>query len=126
MARNPDPWADGFVLPNHNAGAAYHVLAPDAYVQIKHQIEKTVASSLIYLNSHARDFANPELCKYLDLYVRGSGGVSAVERVKLMKAPVGRNRQRIRRATRIVRGELVRQPRGNPALRDPGSQRLRA
>ena len=59
-----------------NAGAAYHVLAPDAYVQIKHQIEKTVASSLIYLNSHARDFANPELRKYLDLYVRGSGGVA--------------------------------------------------
>ena len=61
------------------------MLAPDAYVQIKHQIEKTVASSLIYLNSHARDFSNPELRKYLDLYVRGSGGVSAVERVKLMK-----------------------------------------
>ena len=85
MARNPSPWASGFVLPNHNAGAAYHVLAPDAYVQIKHQIEKTVASSLIYLNSHARDFTVPELRKYLDLYVRGSGGVSAVERVKLMK-----------------------------------------
>src|SRR6476661_4408091 len=81
MARNPSPWAAGYVLPNTNAGAAYHVLAPDAYVQIKHQIEKTVASSLIYLNSHARDFANPELRKYLDLYVRGSGGVSAVERV---------------------------------------------
>ena len=67
------------------AGTAYHVLAPDAYVQIKQQIEKTVASSLIYLNSHARDFKTPELRKYLDLYVRGSGGVSAVERVKLMK-----------------------------------------
>jgi aromatic ring hydroxylase/quercetin dioxygenase-like cupin family protein len=85
MARNPDPWAGGYVLPNHNAGSAYHVLAPDAYVQIKHQIEKTVASSLIYLNSSARDFAAPEIRKYLDLYVRGSGGVTAVERVKLMK-----------------------------------------
>jgi aromatic ring hydroxylase len=85
MARNPQPWVGGFVLPNAEAGAAYHVLAPDAYVQIKHQIEKTVASSLIYLNSHARDFTVPELRKYLDLYVRGSGGVSAVERVKLMK-----------------------------------------
>jgi 4-hydroxyphenylacetate 3-monooxygenase len=85
MARNPSPWTGGFVLPNAEAGAAYHVLAPDAYVQIKHQIEKTVASSLIYLNSHARDFQVPELRKYLDLYVRGSGGVSAVERVKLMK-----------------------------------------
>jgi len=63
MARNPSPWAGGFVLPNTNAGAAYHVLAPDAYVQIKHQIEKTVASSLIYLNSHERDFKVPELRK---------------------------------------------------------------
>ena len=61
------------------------MLGPEAYVQIKHQIEKTVASSLIYLNSHARDFKTPELRKYLDLYVRGSGGVDAVERVKLMK-----------------------------------------
>ena len=85
MAKGPDPWADGFVLPNSEAGAAYHVLGPEAYVQVKHQIEKTVASSLIYLNSHARDFQTPELRKHLDLYVRGSGGVTAVERVKLMK-----------------------------------------
>ena len=54
-------------------------------MQVKAIIEKTVASGLIYLNSHARDFKTPELRKYLDLYVRGSGGVSAVERVKLMK-----------------------------------------
>jgi aromatic ring hydroxylase len=85
MAKGPQAWEGGFVLPNAEAGAAYHVLGPEAYVQVKHQIEKTVASSLIYLNSHARDFAVPELRKYLDLYVRGSGGVTAVERVKLMK-----------------------------------------
>jgi 4-hydroxyphenylacetate 3-monooxygenase len=54
-------------------------------VQIKNLIEKTVASGLIYLNSHAKDFAAPELRKYLDLYLRGSNGVDAVERVKLMK-----------------------------------------
>ena len=85
MAKSPSPWADGFVLPGIEPGAAYHVLGPEAYVQVKHQIEKTVASSLIYLNSHARDFQVPELRKYLDLYVRGSGGATAVERVKLMK-----------------------------------------
>jgi 4-hydroxyphenylacetate 3-monooxygenase len=85
MAKSPDPWAGDFVLPNAAAGAAYHVLGPEAYPQIKNQIEKTVASSLIYLNSHARDFKVPELRKYLDLYVRGTGGVPAVERVKLMK-----------------------------------------
>jgi aromatic ring hydroxylase len=85
MAKSPDPWVDGYVLPGAEPASAYQVLAPEAYVQIKHQIEKTVASSLIYLNSHARDFATPEVRKYLDLYVRGSGDVSAVERVKLMK-----------------------------------------
>ena len=85
MAKSPEPWTDGFVLPGSEPGAAYHVLGPEAYVQVKHQIEKTVASSLIYLNSHARDFKAPELRKYLDRYVRGSGGVTAVERVKLMK-----------------------------------------
>ena len=37
------------------------------------------------MNSHAADFAAPELRKYLDLYVRGSGGASAEQRVKLMK-----------------------------------------
>jgi aromatic ring hydroxylase len=85
MAKSPSPWTPGFVSPGAEPGAAYRVLAPDAYVQVKHQIEKTVASSLIYLNSHARDFRVPELRKYLDLYVRGSGGATAVERVKLMK-----------------------------------------
>jgi 4-hydroxyphenylacetate 3-monooxygenase len=85
MAKSPEPWTEGCVLPGSQPAMAYRVLAPDAYVQIKHMIEKTVASSLIYLNSHARDFVAPELRKYLDLYVRGSGGISAVERVKLMK-----------------------------------------
>jgi aromatic ring hydroxylase len=85
MAKSPVPWSDGFVLPNPDAGAAYHVLGPESYVQIRHQIEKTVASSLIYLNSHVRDFQVPELRKYIDRYLRGTGGVAAVERVKLMK-----------------------------------------
>ncbi len=85
MAKSPDPWIGGFVLPGMEPASAYQVLAPEAYVQVKHMIEKTVASSLIYLNSHARDFQTPELRKYLDLYVRGSGGTAAVERVKLMK-----------------------------------------
>jgi 4-hydroxyphenylacetate 3-monooxygenase len=73
------------VLPAIEPAMAYRIMAPEAYVQIKHMIEKTVASSMIYLNSHARDFKTPELRPYLDRYVRGSGGVSAVERVKLMK-----------------------------------------
>jgi 4-hydroxyphenylacetate 3-monooxygenase len=85
MAKSGDPWTGGCILPAMEPAAAYQVLAPEAYVQIKNLIEKTVASGLIYLNSHARDFKNADLRKYLDLYMRGSGGVEAVERVKLMK-----------------------------------------
>jgi aromatic ring hydroxylase len=85
MATGAESWAGGCVLPAIEPAMAYRILAPEAYVQIKQIIEKTVASSLIYLNSHARDFKTPELRQYLDRYVRGSGGVGAVERVKLMK-----------------------------------------
>jgi 4-hydroxyphenylacetate 3-monooxygenase len=85
MAKSAEPWAGGCVLPALEPAMAYRILAPEAYVQIKQVIEKTVASSLIYLNWHARDFKTPELRHYLDRYVRGSGGVGAVERVKLMK-----------------------------------------
>ncbi len=85
MAKSPDPWENGYILPGARPAMAYNVLAPEAYSQIKNLIEKTVASGLIYLNSHAADFKAPEIRKYLDAYVRGSGGVSAEERVKLMK-----------------------------------------
>ncbi|MGE0733301.1 MAG: 4-hydroxyphenylacetate 3-hydroxylase family protein [Alphaproteobacteria bacterium] len=85
MAKTAAPWEGGAILPGMEPGAAYQVLAPEAYAQIKNLIEKTVASGLIYLNSHVADFKNPELRPYLDRYLRGSGGVDAVERVKLMK-----------------------------------------
>src|SRR5262249_48234203 len=85
MAKSPDPWTSGCLLPGMEPAAAYQVLAPEAYVQVKNLIEKTVASGLISLNSHARDFKSPDLRKYLDLSLRGSGGVDAEGRVKLMK-----------------------------------------
>ena len=54
MAKTADPWTGGCVLPGMEPAAAYQVLAPEAYVQVKNLIEKTVASGLIYLNSHAK------------------------------------------------------------------------
>jgi 4-hydroxyphenylacetate 3-monooxygenase len=57
--------------------AAYQVLAPEAYVQIKNLIEKTVASGLIYLNSHAKDFKTADLRKYS---ISTSGGRAASTR----------------------------------------------
>lgn len=85
MIRNPQPWMDDYVLPNQTPGSAYQVLMSFAYSKIKYIIEQTAASGLIFLNSHASDFQNPELRPYLDQYLRGSNGYSAEERVKLMK-----------------------------------------
>ena len=48
-------------------------------------LARAAALARDYLNSHARDFKSGDLRKYLDLYLRGSGGVGAVGRVKLMK-----------------------------------------
>ena len=85
MARTPTPWTPGYVLPNLDYGLAYRVMASIAYPKIKEIIENTLASALIYLPSSARDFQNPEIRPYLDQFVRGSNGYTAVDRVKLMK-----------------------------------------
>jgi 4-hydroxyphenylacetate 3-monooxygenase len=85
MARDAAPWVNGAVLPNYEAATAYHVFGATFYPVVKNLIEQSVASGLIYLNSSARDFHNPELRPYLDKYVRGSGGYDAEQRTKLMK-----------------------------------------
>jgi 4-hydroxyphenylacetate 3-monooxygenase len=66
-------------------GNAYQIIATIAYTKVKYLIEQTVASGLIYLNSHSSDFKNPEIRPYIDRYMRGSNGYKAEERVKLMK-----------------------------------------
>jgi 4-hydroxyphenylacetate 3-monooxygenase len=85
MARAPIPWAGDAVLPNPEYAAAYRVFATVAYPRIKEIIENTVTSGLIYIPAHAVDFQTPELRPYLDKYMRGSDGSTALERVKLMK-----------------------------------------
>ncbi len=85
MVRDPRPWIGDYLLPNMDPGNAYAIIATIAYTKIKYIIEQTVASGLIYLNSHASDFANPEIRPYLDRYLRGSNGYKAEERVKLLK-----------------------------------------
>jgi 4-hydroxyphenylacetate 3-monooxygenase len=85
QSRNPDPWNEGTVLPNLDAGLAYRVFATTAYPRIKEIIENDLGSALIYLNSHSVDFKTPEMRPYLDRYVRGSNGYDAHDRVKLMK-----------------------------------------
>ena len=84
MAYNPD-LRRGTYLPNARSAAAYRVQAPDAYVKIKSIIESTLTSSLIYLNGSAHDYKDPEIDGLINQYVRGSNGISAHERIKLMK-----------------------------------------
>ncbi|MBX3644191.1 MAG: Pyoverdin chromophore biosynthetic protein pvcC, partial [Rubrivivax sp.] len=84
MAKSAVPW-NGMVRPDSHFAGAYRVLNQEAMPKVKNIIEQIVASGLIYLNSHTADFKAAEIRGYLDKYVRGSGGVSAVERVKVMK-----------------------------------------
>jgi len=85
MVRDPKPWIGDYLLPNLDPAAAYQVVATIAYTKVKYIIEQTVASGLIYLNSHARDFKSAEIRPYLDKYLRGSNGYEATDRVKLLK-----------------------------------------
>ncbi|WP_051400095.1 4-hydroxyphenylacetate 3-hydroxylase family protein [Haloechinothrix halophila] len=84
-ARNPVEWVNGAVLPNPDCGLAYRWFMQVGYPRIKEIVLSDVASGLIYVNSSAQDFANPDIRPYLDKYLRGSKGVDSVERVKVMK-----------------------------------------
>jgi 4-hydroxyphenylacetate 3-monooxygenase len=85
MTLNPDAGPNGTVLPKLDYGLSYRMFMAIGYPRIKEIIEQDVASGLIYLNSSALDFKTPEIRPYLDKYIRGSDGVEAVDRVKLMK-----------------------------------------
>lgn len=84
MAKSSQEW-NGMIRPTAEPAGAYRVLNQIAMPQIKNIIEQIVASGLIYLNSHVNDFKAPEIRGYLDQYLRGSHGIDAVERVKVMK-----------------------------------------
>ncbi|MFJ9810803.1 4-hydroxyphenylacetate 3-hydroxylase N-terminal domain-containing protein [Streptomyces sp. NPDC101158] len=84
-ARNPVEWKNGALLPNPQYGMAYRWFMQIGYPRIKEIVQQDVASGLIYVNSSADDFANPEIRPYLDKYVRGSGGIDAEGRIKVMK-----------------------------------------
>lgn len=85
MARNPVQWANGAVLPNMEAALSYRTFMSEAYPKVIDLVRRTVASGLIYLPSSAKDFANPEIDKYLSQYVRGSNGMGHKERIKILK-----------------------------------------
>jgi 4-hydroxyphenylacetate 3-monooxygenase len=84
-ARNPIPWKNGALLPNDEYCLAYRWFMQVGYPRVREIILQDVASGLIYVNSSARDFGNPEIRPYLDRFLRGSNGTDAVERIKVMK-----------------------------------------
>jgi len=57
----------------------------EAYPAVRAIIQKVIASGLIYLPSHVRDFKNPNIDKYLARYVRGSNDIDYKQRIKIMK-----------------------------------------
>lgn len=86
QAHKAQPWGESSaLLPNLDYGLAYRWFMGIGYPRIKEIIEQDLGSGLIYLNSHAEDFKNPEIRPYLDKYVRGSNDIEGVDRVKLMK-----------------------------------------
>jgi 4-hydroxyphenylacetate 3-monooxygenase len=73
------------LIPNESYGTAYAAMAPVMYRRVKEIVQSTISSGLIYLNSHAVDFDSPDMNRYLQRFMRGSGGIGAEERSKVMK-----------------------------------------
>ena len=85
MIEDAEPGWNGSIVPNLGYGLAYAATAPTFYRRVREIIETVVASGLIYLNSNAVDFQTPEMRPYLDRYLRGSNGKTALDRSKTMK-----------------------------------------
>ncbi|MEQ1890317.1 MAG: 4-hydroxyphenylacetate 3-hydroxylase family protein [Alphaproteobacteria bacterium] len=85
MIEGAVPWTGGTLLPSPSVGDAYRVFAPTAYGRVKELVEQAVGSGLIYLPANVVDLKNPVMRPFVDRYLRGSGGYSPDDRVKLMK-----------------------------------------
>jgi 4-hydroxyphenylacetate 3-monooxygenase len=64
---------------------SYRVFSTLAYPRIRDVIERTVGTGHVYLSASAADFMNPETRAYLERFVRGENGYTALDRVKLTK-----------------------------------------
>ena len=84
MCHNPVPSANGSVLPSIEAASAYRILSNQAYPKIKSIIENQTAGALIVRPSNRLDWKNEELRPLLDRFYRGSGGLEAVDKIKLV------------------------------------------
>ncbi len=85
MAKSPELWVHNTLQPNFSYALSYRAILTIAYPRVREIIMQTLGSGLIYLNSSAEDFKNPDIRPYIDRYIRGSNDVEAVDRVKLLK-----------------------------------------
>lgn len=85
MALNPTNGSNGTVLPNLEYGMAYRVFAPVAWPRVKDIIENIVAGGLIVQPSSVEDFKDDEIRDLLDRFYRGSNGVDAKSKMKVIK-----------------------------------------
>ncbi len=95
-ARNPVRWHDGAVLPNPRYGLAYRWFMQVGYARVGKLSLQDVASGLIYVNSSAEDFKNPDIRPYLDKYLRGSRRRGSGRAGQGDEAALGRGRHRVR------------------------------
>lgn len=85
MALNPEKTPNGTLLPNLDYGLAYRVFMSDGWSHVKNIVEKVVAGSLIVQPSSVADFKNPKLRPTIDKLYRGSNGIDAEEKIKVIK-----------------------------------------
>ncbi|MDI1446081.1 4-hydroxyphenylacetate 3-hydroxylase N-terminal domain-containing protein [Polyangium sp. 6x1] len=85
QARVPAPWANGACLPNPEHGLSFRIFSTLAYPRLRDVIERAVGNGHVFLSANASDFMNPETRAYLERFVRGENGYTALDRVKLTK-----------------------------------------
>jgi 4-hydroxyphenylacetate 3-monooxygenase len=85
QARAPVPWTNNAVLPNPDHGLSFRIFSTLAQPRLRDLIERAVGNGHVYLAAQAVDFMNPETRAYLERFVRGANGHTALDRVKLTK-----------------------------------------
>lgn len=85
MIEGAEPGPGGAIEPNQMYTRAYAAHAPGIYRRMREVAQTVVSSGLIYLNSHAVDFSNPEIRPLMDRFMRGSNGTTALDRSRIMK-----------------------------------------
>lgn len=84
MAADPEPGANGTVLPKLEYASALRMYATMAWDQIRELFETTLGGAPLVVPSSNLDLQNPDLRPLIDRFYRGSD-TSAEQRVKLFK-----------------------------------------